>query len=67
MDAFIAPPRKTLLECGGTQPLATDGKCRTRPMGGAIYRCTMRDEFISYSFLLAVTVAGVGLLVLAFV
>jgi len=26
-----------------------------------------RDEFISYSFLLAVTVAGVGMLVLAFV
>jgi hypothetical protein len=38
----------------------------TRPMGGVIYRCTMRDEFVSYSFLFAVTVAGLGLLILGF-
>jgi hypothetical protein len=35
-------------------------------MDGVIYRCSMRDEFVSYSFLLAVTVAGLGLLIVAF-
>jgi hypothetical protein len=31
-------------------------------MGGVIYRSTMRDEFVSYSFLAVVTVAGLFLL-----
>jgi hypothetical protein len=38
----------------------------TRPTRGVIYRRTMPNEFVSYSFLLAVTVAGLGLLMLAF-
>jgi hypothetical protein len=58
-----------LLKCGGTQPLAADGMSH-EANGWHDFRCTMRGEFASYSFL-AVTVAGFallcfGLLALAF-
>ena len=41
--------------------------CPYEANGWVIYRCTMSDEIVAYSFLTVVTVAGLGLLTLAFV